>query len=197
MFKHELNYVKVDIEKEVERYLLYGGKYHFRYQMPYRNQSRYQQYEFYKYNNYQNELYNRALHGLDSFDKRDLITMHPERRQRIVKTHQRAQAMIRNLKRRIIIESSNAFIDSCLPLVGDGPFRDLLLNIRETSEQKCSKTIKMPFKELGITKELLIDKMVKQRILPNNFYELTKPQPLKSTHHESRNSNQRRSISHS
>lgn len=122
------------------------------------------------YNSYQDFLYNRALKGLYVFSKEELSTMHWEKKKRIIKVHNKTKQLLNIWKQ----ELSNKlferffkpkFVNSKAPLARD--FVNLYIG-----ETDPSIVCNISFKELGITKKQIINKLVESNILPKNFYEL-------------------------
>jgi len=127
-------------------------------------------YERDKFNGYQNFLYKRALFGLAVYTQEELEKMHTDKKKRIQKVHSRAQHILNLWKQ----ELANQWVTALLSkLFWHSKF------IQET-EEKFGNEIdpnyisKLDFKSLGVTKEHIVNKLIQEKILPNNFYQLTK-----------------------
>lgn len=119
-------------------------------------------------NSIQNHLYHRALYGLSVFSQEEIMTMNKEKRKRIIKVHKRTKKSLNLLKQEIVVALSNNFFTTLFP---KSPFtRDLLgLFSNDTDpEFKCT----MSFQDLKITKQTIIERLLLEGILPNNFYQL-------------------------
>lgn len=117
------------------------------------------------FNNYQNFLYNRALFGLSVYSQDDIKQMHWDKRKRIIKVHKRAQQTLNLWKQEInnlrIAKLFNEwFPKSRITPVIVEPFSD------------PSYICKMTFKDFGITKDAITQKLILEGILPKDFYEL-------------------------
>ena len=147
---------KVYSNGKILDYTLYGDTQRKKY---------YQQYDRSPYNQVQNFLYKRAMFGLSIFEQEEIKTMHPEKRHRIIKVHKRTQRELNIWKQKIVKKNTDQF----LKLFPNSPLAQDLL-IESTIDTKFKN--KLSFKELGIDKEQIVDKLHKAGILPTNFYEL-------------------------
>jgi hypothetical protein len=131
-------------------------------------------YEKDPYNAYQNFLYRRALYGLNVYTPEEIQKMHGDKKKRIVKVHKRAQALINLVKQQCLTSMTNnifrKFYNS--PLA-----KEICSNEVLDSEIKCT----IDFKDLKLSKETIIQKLVNNNILPKNFYELTENQEFNKT----------------
>lgn len=122
------------------------------------------------FNVYQNFLYNRAMYGLAVFSKEELAQMHWEKKKRIKKVHARTKLTMNVWKQQLtngvfqrffrprFINSKSDFGKEFIDLYQN----DIDENIENT----------LSFAILGITKKQIISKLIKENLLPNNFYEL-------------------------
>ncbi len=112
-------------------------------------------------------LVNRALYGLSVYTQKEILTMKPVKRKRILKVHKKTVRMLNIWKQEIILTWSNSFFKKVFP---NSPITTELLGASEIDPDfKCT----MSFKELGINKKQLVSKLFEERILPPNFYQLT------------------------
>lgn len=128
----------------------------------------YQPIVYTSFNSIQNHLYHRALYGLSVFSQEEIMTMNKEKRKRILKVHKRTKNILNTLKQEIVVAMSNNFFASMFP---KSPItKDLLEKWGNDTdpELKCNIT----FKDLGISKETIIERLLLEGILPNNFYQL-------------------------
>ena len=132
------------------------------------------------YNDHQNFLYNRALHGLRVYSQKEIEEMPLEKKQRVKKLHKKAQTVINLWKQEIVNCLANKLFTNIFP---DMEITQCLVEYYGTGgDPEYINT--MSFKTLGITKEDVINKLIESKLLPKNFYQLN---------HESRNNMQRRS----
>lgn len=127
------------------------------------------QFEKDPFNSYQNFLYKRALFGLAVYQQEELEKMHWDKKRRIEKVHERAQKVLNLWKQEI----SNQWIGTILSAVFHHSSLVKELNEKfghELDEQYISK---VDFKSLGVSKQQVVDKLIKEKILPSNFYQLT------------------------
>jgi len=123
-----------------------------------------------QFNSYQNFLYNRAMYGLAVFTKEELAVMHSEKKKRIIKVHLRTKKVLNIWKQELSNIIFNKFfqpkfVNTKAEFAKD--FVELYANeVDETIE--CTTS----FKTLGITKKYIVNKLIKEKILPYNFLEL-------------------------
>ena len=117
-------------------------------------------------NSLQNHLYHRALSGLNVYSKEEIMTMNKEKRRRIIKVHKKAKKVINLLKQEAMTTLSNKLLTSMFP---KSPIAKKMLDVNENdSEFVC----KLSLKDLAISKKNVIDRLMADGILPNNFYYL-------------------------
>jgi hypothetical protein len=127
------------------------------------------QFERDPFNSYQNFLYKRALFGLSVYQKEELEKMHWDKKRRIEKVHERAQKVLNLWKQ----EMTNQWLGTILSTVFHHSSFVKELNEKfgsETDEQYISK---VDFKSLGVSKQQVVEKLIQEKILPANFYQLT------------------------
>ena len=127
----------------------------------------------------QGELYSRLLIGLKYYSKEELYAMNSNKKNRIKKTHKKAQDLLNLWKQELMILNTNALFDNF----------NLSLNHTEKDEKGVSSIIKtslssftsqtdpnfrctLDFKDLGIDKRKIVEKFMEQRLLPANFMSL-------------------------
>ena len=127
------------------------------------------QYEQDKFNQYQNFLYKRALFGLSVYTEEEQSKMHWDKKKRIQKVHQRAQLTLNNWKQLRTHELVSDFL--CKWFHKSSFAKDF----REKFAQEVDPNYISPieFKFLGISKEDIVDKLIQEKILPGNFYQLS------------------------
>lgn len=125
-------------------------------------------YEQDPFNNYQNFLYKRALFGLSIYTQEELLKMHTAKKKRIQSVHERAQKILNAWKQKLSHEITSKFLAQVFhhsKLVKD--------YVEKFAEETDSDYIsRVDFKSLGISKKNIIDKLIEERILPHNFYQL-------------------------
>lgn len=130
-----------------------------------KKQSRYEKDPF---NEYQNFLYNRALNGLNTYDKDEVTAMAYNKKKRIVKVHKRAQTIINLWKQHVVNVLSNHLFQTIFP---DSPLtKELVEDLGSHTDETYIN--KIPLKLLQIKKINVIDRFIEEGILPKNFHEL-------------------------
>ena len=125
----------------------------------------YSHYEKDPYSEYQNFLYKRALYGLKMYDQSEIKAMHWQKRKRIIKVNNRTQKVINIWKQELTNVYTTQFFEKIFP---KSPVTQDLKNC-EYTDPKFKSTLS--FKDLGIKKEHVIQKLYKEGVLPKNFYE--------------------------
>jgi len=125
-------------------------------------------YEQDPFNSYQNFLYKRALFGLSVYTTEELSKMHSAKKKRIQSVHERAQNILNTWKQKLSHEMTSKFLSEMFhhsKLVKD--------YVEKFAEEIDSDYIsRIDFKSLGVCKKDIIDKLIQERILPHNFYQL-------------------------
>lgn len=130
---------------------------------------RFVEYERDEFNSYQNFLYKRALFGLSVYSAEELSIMHWDKKKRIQKVHLRTQNVLNLWKQEIINSTVNKIFST---LFFHSSFaKDMVEKFgNDTDPNYISK---VNFKELGIDKRQIVTKLIQEKILPVNFYELS------------------------
>lgn len=121
-------------------------------------------YEQDKYSPYQNLLYKRALFGLSMYSEKELKTMHIGKKKRIEKVHARAQRSLNIFKQEKVNQLSNRIFTLLFPSSRLA---------KELIKCECidpSFVNTMDLKTLGITKDDVIERFIRDGILPKDFY---------------------------
>ncbi len=119
---------------------------------------------------YQNELYKRALYGINFYSKEEQAKMHWDKKRRIKKLNKRAQLILNRYKQLITIKQVNLLFETFFP---KSPITQELLSesLSGTDDELINN---LSFKDLGLTKSKIIAIFMHEKILPDNFLELKK-----------------------
>lgn len=125
-----------------------------------------QVYEEDPYSKVQNFLYKRAMFGLKIYEQDEIAAMHWQKRKRIRKTHKHAQRILNDWKQELVIGMTNKLFQTLFP---NSPFiKDMLAESTVDSEFKNI----LDFTDLGVTKEMIVTKLVDTGVLPPDYYNL-------------------------
>lgn len=121
------------------------------------------------FNAYQNFLYKRALFGLGVYDKEEVGRMRPEKKARIQKVHARCQHVLNIWKQELCNDFTNRLLASLFPK------RELaqLFFVKHKDSTDAGFLCTLNFKDLGISKKQVVDKLILEGVLPKDFYSLT------------------------
>jgi hypothetical protein len=136
---------------------------------------RYSRIEHQSFTVYQNLLYNRALYGLAIYTKEEIKNMHWEKRKRIKKINNRVQETINILKQERNINWTNNLLKV---LNKNRLVEEIIANFSAPDKNFINH---LTFKELGLTKKDIIDKLIEVKALPYNFYDLKNDPNIKLT----------------
>jgi ribosomal protein L9 len=129
---------------------------------------RYFVYEVDEFNNYQNFLYRRALFGLKVYKPEEIKTMFKDKKERIEKVHKRAQNELNLWKQTLTNNMFNALFAKYFSKSPMG--KELLTTYGSITDPKYIN--KINFKDLGVKKKDVVNKLIELGVLPKNFYEL-------------------------
>jgi hypothetical protein len=147
-----------------------------KYQQEGGSRTRYWQYEQDKYTPYQNLLYKQTLFGLSVYSQQEIAKMAPHEISTIKKLHRRAQLVMNIWKQQITNKLCNHLFRKYFP---NSPLSIELRKKYTITDPKFQNTI--PFKTLRITKDQIVDKLIAERLLPQDFHQLRKkPKTIKS-----------------
>jgi len=131
------------------------------------NGKSYQVYEADPFNPNQNFLYKRAMFGLTMYTAEELSQMSESKKQRVVKMHRKTQFILNAWKQEMMIRFSNSLLGHF--------FKDhaFLTPFWENTNPDPKFVCTISFKDLGIDKKDIIDKLIECSILPINFYQIS------------------------
>lgn len=112
-------------------------------------------------------LFNRALYGLNVYSSKEIKLMRKEKIKRIVKVHKRAQTVLNIWKQQTVNLMSTQFFTFVFP---NTPLTNDFINTINDVDPEYDSDIS--FDTLGITKKHIINKLINERILPSNFYNI-------------------------
>jgi hypothetical protein len=127
----------------------------------------------------QKELYERLLFGLKIYEPAELYKMNSSKKQRIVKSHKKAQRILNIMKQEALIEISNNVINKFM--VKDNKIKPsknpnarltaslAYLLLTDQTPVDPSFTCNMSFKDLGITKKKIINRFISEKLLPSDY----------------------------
>ena len=127
--------------------------------------SEYQNRRTIELNKYQKLLYERAMFGLGVYTEEEIYSMSKEKRKRISQVHKRTKRVINLWKQELLIKLSDSLFEKYFPRM---PFTSSLKNFKSDPLWHCS----MKLEDFGVKKEQVIVKLVKEGILPHDFFEL-------------------------
>lgn len=121
------------------------------------------------FNAYQNFLYKRAMYGLGVYSSEEVERMRPEKKARIKHVNFRCQQVLNIWKQQICNKFTNDLLMHFFPK------RELaqlfFVRYKDTVDPGFMNTLN--FKDLGISKKQIVDKLILEGVLPKDFHSLT------------------------
>ncbi len=123
-------------------------------------------YEKPKHNAKQQLMYRQCLFGLSLYSKEDIRSMASRKRKKIRDRHMRTQIALNELKQRRVHDISNVLLGTLFP-------NSRLVSDLITEPFEADKTMnRMSMKDLKISKDNIIEHLLKKGILPQQFLNL-------------------------
>lgn len=126
-------------------------------------------YEVDEFNNYQNKLYKEALFGISNYSQEEIKKLSYQEQNRIVKANRKAQSVLNIWKQELCNDIINSLFKKLFP---NSPVTKELTeefgNIVDSNYKNF-----LTFKQLGVSKKEIVIKLIKNDVLPKNFFELS------------------------
>lgn len=127
-----------------------------------------QNYEKDAFNAYQNFLYKRAMFGLSVYSQEELQKMNKEKKKRIQKVHNRCQQVLNLWKQQLCNAYTNKLFESFFPSRPEAKL--FFVTHKDSVDPEFTNTLS--FKDMGIKKEHIVQKLIYEGVLPRDFYKL-------------------------
>jgi hypothetical protein len=152
-----------DVNKHM--YTSYGNSYVKKVQLE--GTSKYQNVQTHSLTPTQKELYFKIVYGFSSFSNEELASMSKTKKYKVLTNYTKAHRILNRWKQEIINESVNNIMSKLFP---NSPVVKKMLSVNGYDDTlDCSH---MSFKDLGISRKQIIDKLIEFSLLPQNFYQL-------------------------
>jgi hypothetical protein len=121
-----------------------------------------------KLNFKQKDLYSKVVYGFKAYTKEELQQMPERARQNVIITYSKAQRLLRNWKQ----DLTYSFVDKLMLTLF--PKSSIARQMSEVSGHldDVSEKDEIPFIDLGINQDAIINKLIEFDLLPKNFYQL-------------------------
>jgi hypothetical protein len=120
------------------------------------------------FNAYQNFLYKRALFGLSVYQEVELSTMHKDKKKRITKVHQRAQQVLNIWKQQLTNQWAAELMGKFFH--HSNLVKEFAQNVADAIDPDYISNLE--FKSLGVDKKQIVNKLIEEKVLPKDFYNL-------------------------
>tara|TARA_R110001592_G_scaffold361769_2_gene673623 strand:+ start:704 stop:1162 length:459 start_codon:yes stop_codon:yes gene_type:complete len=114
----------------------------------------------------QKEMYDKLMIGLNLYTKEELYTMNSSKKNKIFKRSKQVQSMLNIWKQQLLIAKTNPVFE----IFTNSNISKEIVNVFNQTDAKF--LCKLKFKELGITKDKIVHKLIAENFLPANFASL-------------------------
>jgi hypothetical protein len=121
------------------------------------------------FNATQNFLYKRAMFGLGVYSTEEVVKMNIAKKKRIMKVHNRCQSVLNIWKQELCNQYTNRIFETLFPKTEMAKF--FYVTHKDTVDSSFMNTLN--FKEMGITKPMIVEKLILEGVLPKDFHSLT------------------------
>jgi len=125
------------------------------------------------------ELYNVAMYGLSGYSVVKLKKIPLEKKRRITRLHQRAMKALNNFKQQRVNELFNKLCGLKMKKFETNPFNTNFEGTKigidhfgNTTDEAFTCTLS--FKDLNVSREQIIERLIQERVFPENFFQLKK-----------------------
>ena len=124
------------------------------------------QYQKDPYSQKQNFLYRQAMYGLSAYNSKQVKTMNPEKKKFVIANQIKTQKILNTYKQKKTNEITNSIFKVLFP---NSSFANDIIKHSRIDRNFINR---LSFKELGISKQDIIDKLIIFNILPEDFVKL-------------------------
>ena len=111
----------------------------------------------------QNLLYSRAIKGLEIYSQEELYAMNSSKKTKIFKKQKEVQTMLNLWKQELTNSITNRLLGEMFPKSA------FIASLIDNTEVSKNYTNTLSFKDLGINKAKIINKLIEENFLPKNF----------------------------
>ena len=111
----------------------------------------------------QYRMFKKVMVGLDMYTPQELYAMNSSKKAKIFKKHKQAQAMLNLWKQELTNAISSKLLSALFPK------SQLIAELNSDNSTSSKYTNTLSFKDLGIRKTDIINKLIQENLLPVNF----------------------------
>jgi hypothetical protein len=145
----------------------YESRYSFINKIQVEGTSKYQHSETKHFTLLQQEMYNKIVYGFSAYTKEEIQQMSKTSKFNITVTYTKAHRILNRWKQELINEKIDSLLMKLFP---NSPIIKQMTAVKGYDD---NLTVNTTFKDLGITREAIANKLMEYGFLPNNFYQLT------------------------
>ena len=128
---------------------------------------RYQKIENVFFNKTQKDVYLKTVYGFEAFTKEEIAKMSKRQKFNITVIYTKANRILNRWKQEIVNEGLDSLLKHIFP---NSPLVSKITSIKGYDDRVICD---ISFKDLGISRKQIADKLIEFGILPQNFYQLT------------------------
>lgn len=119
------------------------------------------------FNEIQQKLYAEAVYGLSYYSEKDVREMSKSKKLRLLAKYAKAQRVLNRWKQEIVYDRVDSFL---LALFPNSAITKVLV---DTKGYDRSSKDPHSFKELGLSPQDVASKLIEEKLLPQNFFQLS------------------------
>lgn len=128
--------------------------------------TKYQKLESFDFNERQEKIYSRLVHGLEAFSNYELNKLSSSVKKRIIVNYTITQKLLNRWKQEIVNEEVNSLFSAKFPKSKTA--RQMISQKGYDDSIQCT----ISFKDLGISRKAIANKLIEFGLLPENFFNL-------------------------
>jgi hypothetical protein len=144
----------------------YESRYSFINKIQVEGTSKYQHTETKHFSFLQQEMYNKIVYGFSAYTNDEIKKMSKSSRFSITVNYTKAHRLLNRWKQEIVNEKMNSLLIGLFP---NSPIVKQMVSVKGYDD---NLTVKTTFKDLGISREAIANKLIEYGFLPTNFYQL-------------------------
>lgn len=116
----------------------------------------------------QKDLYSKVMYGFKAYTKEEIAVMSKSKRTNVTITYTKAQRVLRNWKQDLTFSFIDRLLLSMFP---KSPIVKQMCQV-DGHIDEVAKEDDISFKDLGISQQQIINKLIQFELLPQNFYQV-------------------------
>jgi hypothetical protein len=115
----------------------------------------------------QQEIYDKTVYGFNAYTQEEIDSMSKGKRYRVAMVYTKARRILNRWKQEIINEKMDSFLIRLFP---NSPIVKQMIRVKGYDDNLDVSNI--TFRSLGISEQMIANKLIEYGFLPNNFYQI-------------------------